>query len=66
MSTEQTAEKKNERVTLCIAEPYYILGKFRKEEFENMKLLEHFRSQLEKQTTTWILGEPEPKRRVRT
>jgi hypothetical protein len=65
MLQETKTQKKQERVTLCIAEPYYMMGKYRTEDFDSMKHLEHFRSQLDKGVTTWVLGEPEPKKKSR-
>ncbi len=49
---------------LCIAERYYLIGKCRIEYFDDMKKLEAARGQLDQGVTTWILGQPAPKRRV--
>lgn len=48
---------------LCIAERYYILGKYRIEHFDTLAQLENRRKDLDKGVTTWIEGEPMPKRR---
>ena len=51
------------QVGLCIAESYYIDGLYRIEYFDNLKLLEGRRKDLDQSVTTWILGERQPKRR---
>jgi hypothetical protein len=51
-------------IGLCIAEPYYILGLCRIEYFSDEKLLTAYRAKLNQGVTTWILGEPVPKRRM--
>lgn len=51
-------------IGLCIVERYYIIGKCRIEYFSDLKLLEAYRGKLDQGVTTWLLGEPTPKRRV--
>lgn len=51
-------------IGLCIAERYYLIGKCRIEYFETEMQLNQYRATLDQGTTTWILGQPVPKRRV--
>lgn len=51
-------------IGLCIAERYYKLGTCRVEYFPEMKFLEAYRAKLDQGVTTWLLGQPEPKRKV--
>lgn len=49
---------------LCIAEPYYRLGLYRMEYFPSEQHLVAFRAKLDQRVTSWLAGEPEPKRRI--
>lgn len=51
-------------IGLCIAESYYLIGKCRIEYFESEALMNAYRGKLDQSCTTWILGQPTPKRRV--
>lgn len=49
---------------LCVAEPYYRLGRFRVEYFPSEEHLTAYRAKLDQRVTSWLVGEPEPKRRM--
>lgn len=51
---------------LCIAESYYMMGRYRVEWFRTLQALEHVRMQLEPRATSWIFGEEVPKRKEPT
>ncbi len=48
---------------LCIAESYYRLGQCRLEWFGSEMARENARAKLDQSCTTWLHGEPMPKRR---
>lgn len=50
-------------IGLCIAERYYIHGLYRVEYFPTEQHLTAYRAKLDQSVTTWILGQPMPKRK---